>query len=204
MFEWSHGHLSFKKWLTLETAPFKGSETIGQHVCDSSERRLGSWLLWRNSFKITDRFPSWYRCFYAFDVAACRNSHTHTSKCERFKASCPVWEDNCATLCIWTLCQRKIPADEERYSDWEGRHNISDFLTGASLLIWVTDYIDGFGHSRRDLELPLLKSNSSCACEEKASMDEGNIYAHNEPHMASLHPSKHIHAYITKIQFSDS
>lgn len=92
----------------------------------------------------------------------------------------------------WTLCQRNIPADKERYSYSEKKgERFQASSVELFCLLRLTDYIDGFGHSQPDLDLLLLKSNSSGACKGKFSMDKGNMYAQNEPHRAQNHTTIH-------------
>lgn len=124
---------------------------------------------------------------YAFDATACINkrTHRHAHKCKRlhWKPVAPMWEYNCATLCIGHSAKGKpLLTKRERF---RLRKKGKIFQTSSLFcFFWVTDYIDGFGHSRPDLELPLLKSNSSGACKGKASMDKANNYTQNEPHWA--------------------
>lgn len=88
----------------------------------------------------------------------------------------------------WTLCQRNIPADEERYSYSEKKGKIVQASSVELFCLFrVADYIDGFGHSQPDLDLSLLKSNSSGTCKGKFSMDKGNIHAQDQPQRAQNH-----------------
>ncbi len=146
-------------------------------------------------------------------VTACINAHTHTHththmharKCKRLHSK-PVALCGKTTvpLCVLDTLPKENPC--WRREIFRIREKGKIFQTSSLelfCLCWITDYIDGFGHSQPDLELPLLKSNNSGACKEKSSMDKGNIYAQNEPPRAaflsqiqtSIHPTTHTHTH---------
>lgn len=73
----------------------------------------------------------WSRCFH---LSLPASIHTHTSNSmytnakDYIQSQLPCVGRQLCHSVYWTLCQKKIPADEGRYSDLERKVNISDFL----------------------------------------------------------------------------